>query len=885
LARRDTPLVRWKETQYIDGVGSRSNARAGPELKRMTSKRKVIPKLEIHKRGRLVDSFLLNTPRLVIGSAPGAHIRLRSAEIETEHLVIELVNRRFLEAVNVAGDPHLRHQGDSFERVRLGRGSVITLGPLAFKLVFVPRGASPPAPEPAPAAPPPEPIATPTPAAAAPVPDDPGVPDEPGVADDPGVADEPDAGDDPGGPDEPGEADEPETRIEDPLETTSDDITDPGDTGRSLAQVVGAGRPVPPRPTPPGAVAAPTPQFTPEPLAPIVEPPPPTEEPAGDSGAPQPETRATAAPRPPAAVVEPGPTPAPTEAEPAAPPAGPAAEPETAEAAAEEQVVAYLRVYPPAGERRKRVRLPTGTFDIGREGCDINLFYEGIAACHASLMVMPDGNTYVQDKGSGLPTIVNGQVVSLSPIRPGDRLQIGTVAFELETVSNPSATASGPPDAPAAGSAPTPPPPPGSPESTAAGAGAWVQAAMDAPTSTDTPGPATGSHPSMPVRRIGQDERVKARSVGTGTDPHVTAREWVRQAIVDSEKRDKEDVEPEDKAPSFAVPPKKTRGPRPRRTPDPRTGPEKVAAARFPEWATTTIPPEYRARKRRRQILSLVVVLIVIGVPTALIAWQRSQPEGGPEGSILSPGGDPEESDVRSVLANTDGAYGGLRSDDEDDDRSSRRKKKSRRSRRSRDRDRSSDTDDGLNMSEAGTDRGGVTYGPGGRITSDRTGSGWGVDPTSDPDLIAIGNPGPGAPVLQFGSPQLGGTMVEDDEGVGVRRVEELEFELAEDADPSGRGSVDMDEVEAVLSSLTPSVRACYTRALESRPDLSGTMVLILTLSSSGQIASSSLDPNASSLTDVDLKRCVERQIKSRNYPIPDGGQVTFSYPFRFNQP
>ncbi|MDP7114047.1 MAG: FHA domain-containing protein, partial [Myxococcota bacterium] len=105
----------------------------------MTVKRKVIPKLEIHKRGQLVDSFLLNTPRLVIGSAPGAHIRLRSAEVETEHLVIELVNRRFLEAVNVAGDPHLRHQGDAFERVQLGRGSVITLGPLAFKLVFVPR--------------------------------------------------------------------------------------------------------------------------------------------------------------------------------------------------------------------------------------------------------------------------------------------------------------------------------------------------------------------------------------------------------------------------------------------------------------------------------------------------------------------------------------------------------------------------------------------------------------------------------------------------------------------------------------------------------------------------------------------------------------------------
>jgi len=75
----------------------------------------------------------------------------------------------------------------------------------------------------------------------------------------------------------------------------------------------------------------------------------------------------------------------------------------------------------------------------------------------------------------------------------------------------------------------------------------------------------------------------------------------------------------------------------------------------------------------------------------------------------------------------------------------------------------------------------------------------------------------------------------------------------------------------------------CYNRSRESKPELEGTMVLILTLTTSGQISTVSLDVASSSLVDTDLKRCVERQLKSKNYPLPKGGTVTFSYPFRFS--
>ena len=187
------------------------------------------------------------------------------------------------------------------------------------------------------------------------------------------------------------------------------------------------------------------------------------------------------------------------------------------------------------------------------------------------------------------------------------------------------------------------------------------------------------------------------------------------------------------------------------------------------------------------------------------------------------------------------------------------------------------------------TSHDGPTYGPLGSYSGSLdegatlASGGFSVDPASDPDIIRIGNPGPNAPVIDFGSPHLGGTMVEEAEAEYVRRVEELDFELAEESSSSRRGWVDMRQVETVLHSVTPAAMMCYSRVRERNPDLSGTLVLILTLSTGGQISAVSMDVTSSTLVDTDLKRCVERQIKSRNYPIPDGGPVTFSYPFRFS--
>jgi len=588
----------------------------------------------------------------------------------------------------------------------------------------------------------------------------------------------------------------------------------------------------------------------------------------------------------------------------------PPPQPPTPGQAPGDESLPFLLIYPPTGGRRKRVRLPPGTHDIGRKNCDVKLNYEGIADLHASLMAMPDGNIYVQDRGSGLPTLLNGHQISLSPFQPGDNVQIGTVMFGLE---------------PAPGQASAPSAAALSMDTTDGGAGAWVQAALRGDrTSADAPPPPGEASGPMPVRRISKEEAERAQRAAKHTDnpetdPHVTAKDWVRQALEDSEKRKRGEIVPGESAPSFTgnAGPRTVKRKKARRVQPvtPMTGPERAAAARFSKLqATMSFLPAYKKRKRRRSLLVVGLLVVIAGGAAGGTVWIRKlQKEARANGAHYYVGAVDKlerEGTAQEALDSTSGNYTGVQAAKSDNKRKRRGRSSGRSGGRnsstggrgaSKSRAESSSSapdyayDDGIVLSEAGTDeviragdRAGPVYGPGGSrrgsITEGERLRG-GYVHVDDPDVIAIGNPGAGAPTLNFGSPNLDGMMYDESDGGGVevRRMQELEFELAEDTGPSGRGYVDMRAVENVLHGLNPSTRMCYSRALENSPGLQGTMVLILTLGTSGQMTSVSLDITSSTLTNTDLKRCIERQIKSRNYPIPDGGSVTFSYPFRFS--
>lgn len=411
-----------------------------------------------------------------------------------------------------------------------------------------------------------------------------------------------------------------------------------------------------------------------------------------------------------------------------------------------------------------------------------------------------------------------------------------------------------------------------------------------------------------------------AQHADAATDPHITAKDWVRQALQDSERRKRGEVVAGESAPSFQgnAGPRTVKRKKARRTQPvvPLTGPERAAAARFSKLqATMSFLPAYRRRKRRRALVVIGFLVLLAGgaVGGTLYVKKLQKERRANQGYYYVGEVDRPDRGGGSAVAGGAGDYEGVQKARSDGTRKNRGRGGGRQDRRSGDGarggtsvsqtgggDRSDGApdhpyayDDGIVLSEAGTDevlragdRAGPVYGPGG-IRSGSLAEGerlrGGYVHVDDPDVIAIGNPGANAPVIGFGSPNLDGMMYDESEGTDLRRPTELEFELAEDAGPSKRGYVDMRAVENVLHGLNPSTKMCYSRALENNPGMKGTMVLILTLGTSGQMTAVSLDMTSSTLTDTDLKRCIERQIKSRNYPIPEGGSVTFSYPFRFS--
>ena len=137
----------------------------------MSSSRRVIPQIDIFRKGAPVGTFPMTTARMVMGSAADAQIRLQAATIQPLHMAVEIVEGRYLEAVNLAGDSRMLIAGQPFDRARLEHGSTIEFGSLSLRLTFVESepadpqpaaaAAPPPAAAPQPVAPPPQPAAPP----------------------------------------------------------------------------------------------------------------------------------------------------------------------------------------------------------------------------------------------------------------------------------------------------------------------------------------------------------------------------------------------------------------------------------------------------------------------------------------------------------------------------------------------------------------------------------------------------------------------------------------------------------------------------------------------------------------------------------------------------
>ncbi|MCP4867656.1 MAG: AgmX/PglI C-terminal domain-containing protein [Proteobacteria bacterium] len=96
----------------------------------------VIPRFQVIRRGEVIRVVPLHRNQLVIGSEDGAHLRLKHPAIAPRHLEINVVDGRFLEAANLAGEGRVLLGNQPMNKARLREGDELDLGPVSLRLTY-----------------------------------------------------------------------------------------------------------------------------------------------------------------------------------------------------------------------------------------------------------------------------------------------------------------------------------------------------------------------------------------------------------------------------------------------------------------------------------------------------------------------------------------------------------------------------------------------------------------------------------------------------------------------------------------------------------------------------------------------------------------------------
>jgi hypothetical protein len=102
----------------------------------MSKPQVVIPRFEVLRRGKVLQTLPINRNRIVVGSEEGAHLRLKHPAIAPRHLEVTVVNGRYLEAANLAGEGRVLLGGQPMNRARLRAGDELDLGPVTLRLAY-----------------------------------------------------------------------------------------------------------------------------------------------------------------------------------------------------------------------------------------------------------------------------------------------------------------------------------------------------------------------------------------------------------------------------------------------------------------------------------------------------------------------------------------------------------------------------------------------------------------------------------------------------------------------------------------------------------------------------------------------------------------------------
>ncbi len=101
------------------------------------------------------------------------------------------------------------------------------------------------------------------------------------------------------------------------------------------------------------------------------------------------------------------------------------------------------------------------------------------------------------------------------------------------------------------------------------------------------------------------------------------------------------------------------------------------------------------------------------------------------------------------------------------------------------------------------------------------------------------------------------------------------------DVDEEGSGEFDQQQVVRMINTRRSAIQACYERELRATPTLSGRVAVQMTIQESGSVSGVHVTDNTTGNDNVGS--CVARVIGGFRFnPGPEGGSVTYTFPFVF---
>jgi TonB family protein len=98
----------------------------------------------------------------------------------------------------------------------------------------------------------------------------------------------------------------------------------------------------------------------------------------------------------------------------------------------------------------------------------------------------------------------------------------------------------------------------------------------------------------------------------------------------------------------------------------------------------------------------------------------------------------------------------------------------------------------------------------------------------------------------------------------------------------SGSGKIDGAVVTSVFSRRKGAIKSCYEAALKVNASLKGKVTIKFTIGPAGRITDISVTDNSTG--DAGIGSCIVDKVRGWKFDPPEGGSVTFSYPFLLSQ-